>query len=905
MKKWISVLCIVVLLASLSTIFFSTVTQASSMGAGEDYLYVEGENLRNVEMPIGFADKLAIGDNPAPVAALGNTKEYNLCPPQDGVTVLVFFRNDCHYYSFARKFFQGLSLASWVDDPRIRIVAVDCTEFDNGGYPMRTEDFAKKYAYGCYQSIEWYSSSAWLHEVTWRIRFDKYGIGGAWVGILSHGETTDVYGNTIPAYTMDYVGSDMVLERPEMLENTLSYILPDLEQSVGQFTLPENETWTVDVVGDRDYGAAQKIYTKLVNQRKLYWLEEYYRDLSLDAALTEIAMQRAAEIAIHFDHTRPDGQEMKTVYGEFGYTWKNNYGENISFTTVVDDLSTPDTDESADNVYEGWVNSPGHFNNMVSIEFGKVGIGCFRVGDRSFWVQVFDGTDNAGEPLCERSDVVETVSSVRTTTDKLNVKVKRGLSANVGEPYGYVITHEGGHIDKRYSLQLAVHSYDSVVKAEDGSTLATVTKDGAYLSIDAKKVGKGTMNITFSPEQKEPISVLVKGKDPTHTHAYTQWGRWQQQGCVQEGFDRRYCSCGHYEQSGNYPIVHQWIEREGRDSTCLATGYTSFIECELCGRNKTEREEIPAKGHKSVVEEPEELPKSCSDYGKTAKLRCSVCDQVTQWPELISPLPHTLEIVPAVPATCEKQGSTQGERCTVCKEYTIPVVSTPTTDHNWQTFPAVEATCQSTGLTEGYGCTGCGAMVTEQKETPKTSCRIVSFPGKPATCQEPGYTDYTACGDCGKKMAEPIIIPQRSHSYKKMDAKVPTCTENGHKEGKVCSMCGVPQNEGDVIPATGHTYSNNSDATCNSCGATRDVEQDDGKDDGNTNPNPETIGDVNGDGDINAKDALAVLKISVGKLTPTDAQKAVADINGDGKSDAKDALEILKYVVGKPSALGK
>ena len=900
MKKWISVLCVVVLLLSLTPVFCSTVTQASSMGAGADYVYVEGENLRNVEMPIGFTDKLAIGDNPAPVAALGNTKEYNLCPPQDGVTILVFFRNDCYYYSFARKFFQGLSLASWVDDPRIRIVAVDCTEFDNGGYPMKTEEFAKKYAYGCYQNIEWYASSAWLHEITWMSRFEKYGIGKAWVGILSHGETTDVYGNTIPSYTMDYVGSDMVLERPQMLENTLSYIFPDLEQSAGQVTLPENETWTVDVVGDRDYGAAQKIYEKLEAQRQWYWLEEYYRPLTMDAALTEIAMQRAAELAIHYDHTRPDGREMKTVYGDFGYTWKNDYGENISFTTVVDDLSTEDKDESADDVYQGWVDSPGHFNNMMSIQFGKVGVGCFRVGDRSFWVQVFDGTDNAGEPICERSDVVETVSSVRTTTDKLNLKVKRGLSATIGEPYGYVITHEGGSITYRYSLQLAVHSYDSVVKAEDGSTLATVAKDGAYLSIDAKKVGKGTMNITFSPQQKEPISVLVKGKDPTHTHAYTKWGRWQQQGCIQEGFDRRYCSCGHYQQSENYPIVHSWVEREGKEPTCLATGYTSFIECELCGRNKTEREEIPAKGHTGVVDIPEDPPKNCNDYGLTAQIRCSVCGQVVEKQELISPPPHTLEIIPEVPATCCTYGKTQGEQCTVCGTITILPQAIDYTDHHFQTLPAVPATCQSKGLTEGYGCPDCGSMITPQEETPKTSHRIVTTKGQPATCQGPGFTDYTSCGDCGKELAPPVILPQRGHSYQKVAAKAPTCTKDGHPECKVCTMCGVPQNAGVVIPKLGHTYSGETDTTCNTCGEAREVEQG-----GENTPTPKESGDINADGNINAKDALEALKSAVGKVKLNDAQKAAADVNGDGNVNAKDALEILKYAVGKPSALAK
>lgn len=59
------------------------------------------------------------------------------------------------------------------------------------------------------------------------------------------------------------------------------------------------------------------------------------------------------------------------------------------------------------------------------------------------------------------------------------------------------------------------------------------------------------------------------------------------------------------------------------------------------------------------------------------------------------------------------------------------------------------------------------------------------------------------------------------------------------------------------------------------------------------------LGDVNGDKEIDAKDALIVLKIAVGKYTATDAEKIAANVNKDTAIDAKDALEILKYAVGK------
>ncbi len=79
-------------------------------------------------------------------------------------------------------------------------------------------------------------------------------------------------------------------------------------------------------------------------------------------------------------------------------------------------------------------------------------------------------------------------------------------------------------------------------------------------------------------------------------------------------------------------------------------------------------------------------------------------------------------------------------------------------------------------------------------------------------------------------------------------------------------------------------------------------------DDGIVEPDPPApqvkLGDLNDDQDINAKDALVVLKISVNKHTPTDDQKVAADVNKDENINAKDALEILKYSVNKPSCLG-
>jgi hypothetical protein len=58
------------------------------------------------------------------------------------------------------------------------------------------------------------------------------------------------------------------------------------------------------------------------------------------------------------------------------------------------------------------------------------------------------------------------------------------------------------------------------------------------------------------------------------------------------------------------------------------------------------------------------------------------------------------------------------------------------------------------------------------------------------------------------------------------------------------------------------------------------------------------LGDVNGDGKVNSKDASLALRIAVGLIEPTAEQILAADMNGDGKIKANDVSAILRKAVG-------
>lgn len=66
-------------------------------------------------------------------------------------------------------------------------------------------------------------------------------------------------------------------------------------------------------------------------------------------------------------------------------------------------------------------------------------------------------------------------------------------------------------------------------------------------------------------------------------------------------------------------------------------------------------------------------------------------------------------------------------------------------------------------------------------------------------------------------------------------------------------------------------------------------------------PNARVPGDVNEDGKINSRDALAVIRYAVGQSVSINT--ANADVNADGKINSRDALAIIRYAVGQDVVL--
>ena len=113
----------------------------------------------------------------------------------------------------------------------------------------------------------------------------------------------------------------------------------------------------------------QNEYRKAAGVKPLEWNEELYQQV----------MVRGPEIAQSFSHTRPDGSSCFTAV-KVSYS---TCGENIAagYMTAAD-------------VTDGWYNSTGHRNNMLSADYTSAAVVCYYSPNSVYgyyWVTVFVG----------------------------------------------------------------------------------------------------------------------------------------------------------------------------------------------------------------------------------------------------------------------------------------------------------------------------------------------------------------------------------------------------------------------------------------------------------------------------------------------------------------------------------
>lgn len=99
--------------------------------------------------------------------------------------------------------------------------------------------------------------------------------------------------------------------------------------------------------------------------------------LTVNAQLTKAAQDHSEDMAAHsnMSHTGSDGSDPGQRITRAGYEWRT-YAENVAYGY-----------DTAAQVMEGWMNSPGHKRNILDCEVKEIGIGLAQPGQ--YWTQDF------------------------------------------------------------------------------------------------------------------------------------------------------------------------------------------------------------------------------------------------------------------------------------------------------------------------------------------------------------------------------------------------------------------------------------------------------------------------------------------------------------------------------------
>lgn len=278
---------------------------------------------------------------------------------------------------------------------------------------------------------------------------------------------------------------------------------------------------------------------------------------------------------------------------------------------------------------------------------------------------------------------------------------------------------------------------------------------------------------------------------------------------------------------------------------CVGANYLKST-CTVCGKVKTEEREpsghIWDEGY--VLYEPK-----CYTTGTLIHTcaRCGTSEGVA-----IPMVPHEPEYREYKAATCTEDGNIEYWECGLCirpfldeactQRVSWDAVTLEKTGHTLKHSEDVVATCTEDGSKEHWECTACGKLFLDEACTQETT------------------------------LAE-VIFPATGHTVVRTEVPA-TCTQEGMYSEK-CSVCNADLRSG-VIATIPHNYEND---VCTVCGKEKpDV----------------TLGDINGDGKVNAIDSNLMKKIILGGYSPTKA----ADINEDGKYNSADSNLIKKIIMG-------
>ena len=512
-------------------------------------------------------------------------------------------------------------------------------------------------------------------------------------------------------------------------------------------------------------------------------------ELVYDYDLERIATKRAAELALLFDHERPNGESWLSIYAEEGITYRAA-GENIAMGQHTAEAANAAWREDGEPY-----NGQGHRRSMLNPKFNCVGIGHVYLDGCHYWVEEFayrtsvnttETTANDSEQTMSLSVPKSKVTGLKVAFDKTSYSLRTGES-----------------IEVKLTAKLTVFGSDTIVTdlpaiSINDPSIAT------YSNGKITGVAEGSTTLTAS------LYGLTAADMPT-INVYRCEHHWNQgeiiteATCTEEGEKTFTCSiCGDEKTEKVSATGHQHTEiRNKKEATCKETGYSGDTWCKDCGKKILSGQAIAKTENHSWDAGKVTTKATCTEEGEKT-FTCSICgDEKT---EKVSATGHQhTEIRNKKEATCKETGYSGDTWCKDCgKKILSGQAIAKTEDHSWnQGEITKEPTCKEEGE-KTFTCSICGNTKTEKVSTTDHQHMEIRNQKNP-TCKEAGYSGDTYCADCGVKISSgQTIAKTKNHNW---DGGVittePTCTERGEKTF-TCTICGNTNTK--KVNATGHSY---------------------------------------------------------------------------------------------------
>ena len=587
-----------------------------------------------------------------------------------------------------------------------------------------------------------------------------------------------------------FIGGLLILPQKAKATEKATDIIPvNISVKYGQ-----TEARTIlDMINEARTNSEYTWYWNMDDTTKTYCTD--LKELKYDYDLERVAMKRAAEIALSYDHERPMG----------GYAWDTYKQENISYRYAGENIAAGQT--TASQVNFGWREDDktyagqGHRRNMLSSDYNCVGIGHVYYNRTHYWVEVFAYRPEINTTEIPANDSIKTVS---VSVDKKKIKKvdvtfdQDAYSLRIGQSTTPAIKE----------TEIAVTNFWSL-----GGELAPVL-DTPVVSIADSSVAS---------YDNKTLSGLKEGTTKLTATLY---------GMTASGSTVSVHDCENHWDTGKVT----------KKQTCTESGEKAFT-CSIC-RKTTKKESVPATGHNYASVWTTDRPATCENDG-TESRHCQNenCTATTEQ-RSIAALGHNWKDNGDETAICTRNGckaththeldsgtTTVKPTCTATgeKEYCCTCTNCPykkteslkATGHkNKETRNYKKPTCQAEGYTGDIYCKDCGILISSGKVTKKYDHDWDrGTVTKEATCKEEGSATYT-CENCGE--TETVSIKKTAHNYKIMEQKDATCTENGYLIS-ACQTCNDKKKE--EIAAKGHSKGirNKKTATCKAEGYTGDT----------------------------------------------------------------------------------